>query len=56
MKGDYYLSDLKKKTKKCEKFLKKPLSNRIRFLLIINFPMRPELVFVIAFRLLGTPN
>ena len=32
------------------------LSNRIRIFLILKFPVSPELVFLTAFSLLGTPN
>ena len=53
MKGYYSLSDLKTK-KKIKYFLKKQLSNRIRFFMV-TFPMRTELVFLITFLLLGTP-
>ena len=52
-----YLSrgDLKKQ-KKVEKFYKKKLSKKFRFFFILKLPMRPELVFFIAFSLLGTRN
>ena len=35
--------------KKVKNFLKKELSNQIRIFLIVNFPMRPELVFLLPF-------
>ena len=37
-------------------FLKKKSSNRIQIFSIVNFPMRPELVFFIVFHLLETQN
>ena len=54
MKSDWPLGDLEQKDLK--RFLKKELSIRIRIFLIVNFPMRPELVFFIAYCQLGTQN
>ena len=55
MKSDLPLGD-KEAKKSLKIFIKKELSNRIRFFLIVNLPMRPELVVFIAFSLLGTHN
>ena len=55
VKGDYSLSDLKNKNK-CRKFSKKT-ALKIEFnFFIVNNSMEPEIVFLIVFRLLGTPN
>ena len=51
MKSDLSLGDLKKQ-KKLEKFYKKKeLSDRFRIFLILELPMRPELIYFIAFSL-----
>ena len=55
MKSDLSLGDLKKQ-KKVEKFYKKKLSIRFQVFLVLKLPMRPELVFFIAFSLLETQN
>ena len=50
MKSDLSLGDLKKQ-KKVENFYRK---RALKEFLIVNFPMKPEIVFLIAFSLLGT--
>ena len=55
MKSDLPLGDVKRQ-KNVQKFYKKELSNRFRIFLILKLPMGPELVFFIAFSLLGTQN
>ena len=55
MKSDLSLGDLKKQ-KKVDKFYKKKLSSRVRIFLIMNLPVRPELVLFVAFILLETQN
>ena len=55
MKGDHSLSDLK--NEKNNKNFSKENSFKIVFNFFkINSTVRPELVFLVAFRLLGTPN
>ena len=50
MKSEESLGELKKKKQNnMHNFQKKELSNRIRFFLIVNFPMRSELVFLSLF-------
>ena len=44
MKSDYSLSDLK--TIKCQNCSKKSSQIEVEFFLIVNFALRPELVFV----------
>ena len=56
MKADYSFRGLKKHKNVLKKiYYKKQLSIRIR-IFIVNFPMRPELVFLIFFRQLWTSN
>ena len=55
MNSDLSLGDLKKQKKK-KSFIKKSALKYNSIFFIVNFPMRPELVFFIACSLLKTQN